>query len=133
MRFKQGFTLIELIIAIFVLAVGIVGVLYMFPMGTQIGKSAQMATTATQLGQAKIEELVSKSYGEVSSSTEAYGKIPGFEAYKRITAVDYYDPVNAITTSSDTGIKKVAITVFWKSPLGVTEKSINLVSLIAKR
>lgn len=131
----KSFTLIELLIAIFILAVGIVGILYMFPMGTRIGKSAQMASVATQLGQAKMEEIIFKSYNDISSSTEAYGEISDFEAYKRVTTASCFDPNGSDLTPNcpDTGIKKIEVNVSWKSPFGVTEKSINLTSLIAKR
>jgi len=131
----KSFTLIELLIAIFILTVGIVGILYMFPMGTRIGKFAQMASVATQLGQAKMEEIISKSYDDISSSIEAYGEIPDFEAYKRVTIVSCFDSNGSGLTPDcpDTGIKKIEVNVSWKSPLGVTEKNINLTSLIAQR
>ena len=130
----RSFTLIEVIIAIFILGTGIVAVLSIFPMGTQIQKSAQMASTASQLGQAKMEELISKSYGEISVATTTEAQLDSpFESYKRVTKVNYWDPVNSTITDSDSGIKKIEITVSWKSPLGVTEKSININSLIAKR
>lgn len=129
-----GFTLIELLIAIFVLTVGIVGVLYMFPMGAQVAKSSQMTSIASQLGQAKIEEMISKSYNEISSTAEEYGEISGFKSYKRITEVSYFDPNNPETPSAeDFGIKKIETTVFWRSTFGVPEKSINLFSLVTKR
>jgi len=130
---SKSFTLIELLIAIFILAVGIVGVLQAFPLGTRIASFSKMSTVATQLAQAKIEDMISGSYFDLSSSLEGYGEIPGFESYKRATAVDYYDPVTATTTGSDTGIKKIEITVFFKSPLGVSEKEVKITSLISRR
>lgn len=135
MNFKKSFTLIELLIVIFVLTVGIIGVISMFPMGIQTGKSAQIATVATSLNQGKIEEIIFKSYGEISvgSTTEAYGEISNFEFYKRVTEVNYYDPVNSTVIDSDSGIKRIEVTVFWQSSLGGSEKNINIVSLISKR
>ena len=105
----------------------------MFPMGIQTGQSAKMASIATQLSQAKIEEMISKSYDEIISLTEEYGEIADFEIYKRVTEVNYYDPVNSTTTESDLRIKKIEVTVFWKSSLGGSGKNINLVTLISKR
>lgn len=138
---QKGFTLIELIVAIFILVVGISAVLQMFPLGIQTAKTAQMATVAAQLGQAKIEEIISKSYDEISvgETTESYGEIPDFDAYKRVTAINCvdldlqevacdYDPTN-----NPDPVKKIEVTVFWKSPLGVSEKSAKIASLIAKR
>jgi prepilin-type N-terminal cleavage/methylation domain-containing protein len=137
----KGFTLVEILIAIFVLSVGIVAVLYMFPIGLEVGKSSQMTTIANQLAQAKIEEVMSKSCSELSSgtSTENYGEVSDFPAYKRVTEItclntDFqpvscdYDPTN-----NPNPLKKIKVTMFWKSPLGVSEKTLEIASLIPKR
>lgn len=132
----RGFTIIELLISIFVLEVGIVAVLYIFPLGSQIQKSSQMATIAVQLSQGKIEEIISKSYGEISVGAieEDYGFDSNFSSYKRKTEVNYFDPENPqIPASSDLGIKKIEVTVFWRSPSGVSEKEVKLATLIVKR
>lgn len=142
---QKGFTLIELLIAIFVLGVGIVAVLQAFPIGTHIAKSGQMTTVAVQLGQAKIEEMISKSYAEILCSggvlptctnTEDYGSITNFSAYKRATKITCIQGSNfseVTNCSPDPGIKKIEVTVSWKSPLGVSEKTIQIATLISKR
>jgi len=138
----KGFTLVEILIAIFVLSVGIVAVLYMFPMGLEVGKSSQMTTIASQLARAKMEEVMSKSYSELSAgtSTENYGgEISNFPAYKRVTGItclntDFqpagcdYDPTN-----NPNPLKKIKVTVFWKSALGTSEKNLEVASLISKK
>lgn len=132
----KGFTVIEIIVAIFILIIGIVAVLQMFPLGIQTERTARMATVAGQLGQAKIEEIISKSYDEISVGVEEedYGSIPDFNSYKRKTEVNFFDPDNpSIPPGSDLGIKKIKVTVFWKSPPGVSEKSIKIATLIAER
>ena len=132
---SKGFTLIELMVAIFILTAGIVAVLSAFPLGVRIGKSAEMTTVATQLGQAKMEEIISKSYGDISSgtTTEDYGEISDFPSYKRITQVSYYDPVNSTTTESDLRIKKIKVTVSWELLLGAYKPSIDVINLIAEQ
>lgn len=137
----KSFTLIELMVAVFILAVGITGILAIFPIGLDIGKSSQMTSVTAQLGQAKIEEIVSKSYSEllVASTTEDYGTISGFPSYKRQVSINYVyvDANKALypdqSSASDTEIKKITVKVFWKSPLGVSEKNIKIESLISKR
>ena len=138
MKFKKGFTLIEVLVAIFVLTVGIVAVLQAFPLGTYIQKSSQMTTVAIQLSQAKLEELVSKSYDDsllsVGTTTESYGTVSGFSSYKRTTRINYYDPNNPSQIPvADLGIKKIEITVFWKSPLGVAEKEAKIATLFSQK
>ena len=133
MKLVKGFTIIELLISIFVLTVGILGILLMFPTAIRVEKSSQMASIASYLGQAKIEQIISQPYDEIASSTEDYGVISGFQPYKRITEINYFDPVNSTTTGEDLGIKKIDITVFWQPPFGITEKCFRIDSLVTKR
>lgn len=131
-----GFTLIELMVAIFVLTVGIVAVLQAFPFGTSIQKSSEMNTVALELCQAKIEENISKAYEEVlpGVSEEPYGFETSSPAFKRKTTIIFFDPQNPATPpSQDLGIKKVQVSVFWRSPLSVSEKEVKLATLITKR
>ncbi len=133
---KKAFTLIELLIAIFILTVGIVAILQAFPLGTHIQKSAQMTSTALQLGQAKMEEIISQSYIEISLGIdeEIYGSIANFSSYKRKTEISYFDPNNPETPpAQDLGIKKIETTVFWHSPLGISEKEVKIANLITRR
>jgi len=132
---KTAFTLIEILISVFILSMGITGILMMFPTGVQVEKSAQTLTAANQSAQARIEENISKSYSEIiiGTTTEEYGSIPGFSYFKRLTRINYYDPLNLIVTGSDSGIKKVEVFIFWKSPLGSSEKNTKLESLISRR
>jgi len=138
MKTKKGFTLIEVLVAVFVLAVGIVAVLQAFPLGTHIQKSSQMTTTAIQLSQGKMEEIISKSYDDpllaVATTTESYGSIPEFSSYKRVVKINYYNPDNpGQTPAGDLGIKKIEISVFWKSSLGIAEKEVKIATLLSKR
>jgi prepilin-type N-terminal cleavage/methylation domain-containing protein len=138
---KNGFTLLESIIAIFVLTIGIVGVLQMFPISIQTAKLAEMSTVASQLGQEKIEEIISQSYNSLATgtTTENYNEIPGFPAYKRVTAISCVNPslqevaCNYSPGNDPNPSKKVEVTIFWKSPLGVTEKNFKIATLISKR
>ena len=133
MRLKRGFTLIELLITAFILSTGIVAVLATFPMGSHLIKSGEMVTTAVLLSQGKLEEITFKNYEEISSLTEDYGQLSGFEAFKRVTEVEYYDPQTSTVTTTDLGIKKIKVTIFWKSPFGTIEKSTYLANLVGRR
>lgn len=142
---KKGFTLIETIIAIFILTIGIIGVLNAFPLAVQIERSARMATIASQLGQAKVEENLSKSYSEVLCSddvsptctdTEDYETISGFGSFKRVTEIiclDGSDFSEVTDCDPDSDLKQVKVTVYWKSALRTFPKKIEIITLIAKR
>lgn len=141
---KKGFTLIEVLIAVFLLTVGIVGVMTMFPLGVQTAKSSQMASVGNFLAQEKFEQLISKSYDDPQLTPgfiiEDYGDITGFEFYKRETMVSCVrsgdlseDVCDYDLTGDPTPMKKVEVEIFWRSSLGVTEKSIKLAGLVSKR
>lgn len=145
-KIEEGFTLIEAIIAIFILTVGIVAVLQTFPLSVQVEKSAQMATVAAQLSQEKIEEIIAKSYDDIlcyggtlppceeSKTRVSTDPQESFYHYWRKTRIDYVDPAADLTTTTDnTGIKKIEVTISWKSPLGATEKDLKIGILISKR
>jgi len=138
----KGITLIETIIAVSILAVGIIGVLQAFPLGVHLAKTAQLSTVAVQLGQSKIEENISRYYSDVSvgNTLENYGQITGFNAFKRLTQINCvrasdlsqvscgYDPL-----SDPYPMKKIEVTVSWRSPLGVAEPNINLTTIIVRK
>lgn len=122
----KGFTLIETILAIFILVAGIVGVLGLFSLGVQTQSWAKMSSISLGLAQSKLEELASLPYSEIDSMSEDYGQISGFESYKRQTQVAYWDPVNSTTSQTDLGIKRIKVIVFWDSD----QKSTELLTLI---
>jgi len=133
---KEGFTLIELLIAIFVLAVGLVAVLQAFPMGAYIQKTAQMTTVAVQISQDKMEEVISWQYAEiiVGTTDESYGFDADSPSFRREMEVGYFDPDNPeIPPVEDSGIKKIRVSVFWRSHLGLLEKEVKIATLIARK
>ncbi|MBU0759182.1 MAG: prepilin-type N-terminal cleavage/methylation domain-containing protein [Candidatus Omnitrophica bacterium] len=67
MIYKKGFSLLELIIAIGVLAVGLVGVLQIFPVGLRASQRAGMMTKAAFLAQNKLEEVKMAGFGSITA------------------------------------------------------------------
>jgi len=132
---RAGFTLVELIIAIFILGIAITAVLGIFPLGMQIIKFSETATVATHLANAKIEEVISTPYKEIplGTTTESTLLAP-FQRYVREMRVNYVDPsLNLQESSSDTGIKKIEIIVSWKSSLKISNKNIKITTLISEK
>lgn len=140
---NKGFTLIEAMVAIFILIIGIVGISQLFPFGLSQEKSSEMRTKATQFAQAKIEEMTAKSYDEIRCSAslppceEVENEIPESTSFKRTLKIKFADPLNnlqePVPPATDTGIKKIEVVVSWKSPLFVSEESLSIVTLITKR
>lgn len=132
---KSGFTLIEIIVAIFILTVGIYGILSMFPFSMKIIRSSEMNASALYLVQQKMESEVSSSYQSLAVGTGIENSLPSpFSAYTRETKISYVDPTNnMIETQNDMGIKKIEVKVSWNSFLGISRESVNISTLIANR
>ncbi len=138
---KKGFTLIEIIIAVFMISLSVVAILAIFPVGIKINSSSQMESIAIQLAQARIEEKISKSYYEnpVGTVVEDYGTIEEFGGYKIETTINfvYVDQGGNINpdqiSQSDTDIKRIKISVFWRSSWGGSEKKIETSTLTSKQ
>jgi len=110
MERQKGFSLLELIIAIGVLAVGLVGILQIFPVGLRASYRSGMVTKATFLAQNRIEEV----------------KIAGFDAITELppkivlsgTEGDFdweifIDEAYLEGLDSSDDLRKVTVTVRW--------------------
>ena len=98
---EKGFTLIEVLVAIVILSVGLLG---MASLTVAIIKGNQLSndlTTATTLAQDKMEQNRNTSYSSVSPETKAVLPSPNDE-YKREVEV---------TEAND--MKTVTVTVYW--------------------
>jgi len=109
-RYAKGFTLIEIMVAITLLSVGLLGMAGL-TVGIMRGNSlSNQVTTATALAQAKMEDIKRMDYGDVVPSDflpEDYNSISGYANYKRDTDIDVDTP--------ELGMKTVTITVSWDS------------------
>lgn len=119
----SGFTLIEITIALLILAVGLVGILTLFPVGFKAVVEACNLTTATFLAQAVIEDVKKVGYSGAAEIQAGKG-------------IDYGSPYSKfeydLTISDVAGLslKQVDVEVFW--PAGKTnQKSISLSTFIA--
>lgn len=130
---RNGFTFLEAMIAMVLLIVGIVTVLQIFPLAFGIGISNQKETQATMLCQEKIEEINSKNYREIQVGIQTEDPLPSpFEKFSRETKVSYVDN-NLQATTSDTGLKKVEVEVWWSSFFPAGKKQIKVTTLIAEK
>lgn len=131
---ESGFTLIETLIALAVFTIAVVYLVTVFPFGINSASSAQHKTVATNLAQAKIEEIISSAYAAASLGQVLESSLnsidPDFSQYSRLTSVSYVDG-NLQATGQDLGLKKVQVTVSWKDHLAQASSSLSLFTLIA--
>lgn len=130
---NQGFTLLEVIIAIAVLTLGIVMILQVFPLGFRVEKGTQMQTQAVLLAQEQIEELSSKAYQDITVGTTTENSLPTpFEKFSRQTKISYVN-ADLEEVAVETGLKKIEVIVWWQSPLKVETKNVELSTLVVEK
>ena len=113
----NGFSLIELMVAVVILAMTIFGIFLAFSTGFQGMADARDRTVATNYAQEKMEDIKNKSFGEITNESLDY--ITGQTKFKREVTVD----------ASIADLKKVTTTVSWKNRKNV-DKEVGLVTLV---
>ncbi len=107
---EQGFTLIEVMVALAILTIGIVGISAVFPMAMRdVGKSGSV-TKAVELCQEKLEEFHTLTYDapELDAGyTHADSLNPIGGVYDRTWEVQADEPI--------TGCKLIEVTVSWQA------------------
>lgn len=135
---QLGFTILETLIAFAILTAGIITIAAVFPLGININKSAERKTVAMHLAQAKVEELFSIGYDNITTGTiENRQRLSDdsanpFYHYERETNVSYVDE-DLATTTTDTGMKQATVNMYWPDPLHGTTTGDSLIIIISRR
>ena len=114
---KKGFTLIEVLIGLTILAVGLLVIAGMQMTSIKGGSFSHHVSQATILAQDKIEELKNLPYSMLTS--QDYATVPDTVFSRKYDVVE--DPGNSIKT--------ITVTVKWRDQL---ERSIFLSTLRSK-
>lgn len=122
---SNGFTLIEIMIAIFILTVALLGMAAVTVSVINGNAFSKEITTATTLAQDKMEEIKNLGYSGTPSSdtttTEDYKSITDYPTYKRDTEIDAASP--------GANMKTITVTVSWKR--GSTTHNVILKTIVA--
>ncbi len=114
---KKGFSLIELMVAVVILAMAIFGIFNAFSSAWMGMANARDRTVATNYAREKMEDIKNKPFSEITNESPA--DIPGQTKFKREVIVD----------DSIANLKKATTTVSWKNRKGV-DKEVELVTLV---
>ncbi len=96
---KNGFTFVEMIVALFILSIGLLGICTLFVKTLSTDGTSKVDTAAATLADQEIEQLKSIGYAGVTSGSDS--PAVGNQTYARSWTV---------TTASGT-LKKVTVTV----------------------
>ena len=115
---NKGFTLIEVLVAMVILSVGLLGTAALITGIINGNKVSNRITTATVLAQDKMEEIKSVGYSNAVSETRAFLPSPDDKYERKVTVV---------CDSPVANMKTVTVTVYWESG-----KSISLQTILAR-
>ena len=104
---KNGFTLIEVMIAILILAVGMMAMALLQVTAIRGGSFANQMTQASIYGQDKIEELKNTTYASIANGSDTITSGNG---------VTYARTWTVTTDSPYTGSKTINLTISWTGP-----------------
>lgn len=108
---NKGFTLLEILVAILVLSIGLLGMAALTGGIIHNNKFSKELTTATILAQDQMEEIRRLGYSGTPSTdtdaTEDYNSITNYPSYKRVTSTRVNNPA--------AGMKKATVIVCWDS------------------
>ncbi len=112
---RRGFTLIEMVVAAFLLAIGVAGALGAFASATRASSYAAEVQTATLLAQRRMSdiELQPDSLTGGDQEGDFSDTDPGYRWRESVEATDY------------TNLFKVTVTVSWGSPGSPQQRMIS--------
>ncbi|KKQ90292.1 MAG: hypothetical protein UT15_C0016G0004 [Berkelbacteria bacterium GW2011_GWA1_39_10] len=135
-KIKKAFTLIEILLAVFVLEIGLLGIVTFYSYAIQVTKIARNETTAANLASGILDNELSAAYDnltvgagtKIKYSTDTTSP---FYAWDKKIDVAY---INSSLTESynppDTNMKKIVVTIYWQE--SGNEKSFQTASIKAK-
>lgn len=108
----KGFTLLEILLAILILAIGMVSVLWALNTGLFARSDIENVARALNISQAKMEEIKNTAYGNINNSGPTAD--PTFPAFS-----------TTVNANNDANIKQVNVTVGWATRSGNTNVSLT--------
>jgi prepilin-type N-terminal cleavage/methylation domain-containing protein len=111
-RPQRGATLIELMMALVVLAIGLLAVSQLFPAGSRGQVKDRMLSTASYYAQEKLEELAAADWADPELAVGRHPPGTATEALGPTGAWQRFYMVEALASPLDQ-LRKVTVTVTW--------------------
>lgn len=108
---QQGFTLIEMLIALLIMVVGFLGVAIVLWLSMQSGTNSRSMSTAANLGQDMLEHYTAQSYSALSDTAGAF--VPYTSS--NISATGFVREVRIQNDYPEAGVKTITARISWRS------------------
>lgn len=119
-NFKKAFTLVEILLAVFVLEIGLLGIAAFYAYSFRVTKIARNQTIASNLASGLLDEKLAGAYDNLAvgaGSREKYSPLENdpFYSWDKKIDITYIDS-NLVDSFSgpDTNMKKILVTVYWQ-------------------
>ena len=113
LRNNKGFTLVEIMIAVFILVIALLGLISVTVMVIKGNSFSKTMTTATTLAKDKMEQLKNTGYGSLAGSTD-YAELDSTVYAAQTDPPCPYTRTWTVTNNSPAaGMKTVQVTVQW--------------------
>jgi len=116
---QDGFTLIEMLIALVVLAIGMLGTSRITVATVSVHTATERLAKASALLQDSLERIKQSGYGSTNPGTvtDSYGSMSSYNTYGGTTCnYSIYKRVTSIAADTPaTNMKTVTVTVFWQN------------------
>ncbi len=125
-KIERGFSLIEIVVALGLLATGLIGVVRLFPVGLRASKRSEVISKAALLAQQQLEELKLRGYAALAADPPDAPLSGSAGTYQWAVAVASVDAVG-LPTPND--LRAVTVTVQW--PEGKQTRSTVVTTYVA--
>ena len=109
---NSGFTLMEVLVAMVILTVGLLGTAALITRIISSNKLSNRISTATTCAQDKMEDIRGVGYtgvGNIGDPDEDENPVAGYSKFRRVTSI------TGVGTPAVPGLKSITVTVSWDS------------------
>ncbi len=123
---QKGFTLLEFVVAVTILAVGILAMVGLQSTAIRSRTSAKWETAATTLAEQKLEALKSSGYSGLTNTSWSTAESI------TLTGLGTFSRIYQISDSVASYLKYIQVSVSWTNQQGVS-KQVNLATYVSKK
>jgi prepilin-type N-terminal cleavage/methylation domain-containing protein len=132
LRRQAGVSLVELMVALLLLGVALMGLAAAFAPGRMAIQGGDQSTTATFLARQVLEDMRNRAYDLDSDELVNGSAFPAASGYGNITGYPNFRRTITITTDSpETATKTVNVAVIYKNSSGV-EQAVTLTMIFTR-